>query len=940
MQTDQKHIFISYGHDEYIEFINRIAQELKTRGIYAWIDSYDIKPSTTWYDEIKKAIDNSEIVMAFLTEHSMKRDGFCVNELLYALQKKKKILPLKIEDVEIPIFMLRIQWLDIRQLFNEYKQCSDDQFEHLINQIVDDINEIEPLPLTNEFDPLFQTLKPIDNVNPLMLHQTEIIGREWLFDLYHRWFHEQSSKILMIYGFPGSGKSTFVSQLVKKLEEVSAVHYCVFGNEERILPHRVIMSLAYHLATQIPAYRHLIEIQLIENPDIINMSYIRLFEHLFTIPLFKMGNPNQDIIIIIDALDEAKYNDKNEILDLVSNEFHKTPSWLRFLITSRPDVDIIRRVKKSQSIYLDEKNEHHVQDMKQYIRHLSTKLSHMSLSDQLINQLIERSNNNYIFVREIMRYFEQEGAISDTLPIDISQVYLLYFERIFSRQSRFTYKEDIRPLLEIFYASYDPIDISIYSSILNKDEYTIEEMIEALDIFFILSENKMIAQHKTISDWFLNRQMSGKYYVNIKSGHVKLFDFFSKSIRNPLYHDYIIKHYIKHAIEGNQIENAIDLINNHEFFQNRMKSLGTIHALRLYFNDVILLKNHQINLHQFVFNQENFHKIILEYRDIFLDSYLINSLDEFDFGEYVKSKLNENNIYMRIVNLSYLRFKGNYEQTYHYAIESIKQFENINDPISLSKLYQFAALGTYYYADYEKTKIYLMNAMSCLENLQSERLNYLTLTSFYADNLMNNYQIDESITLLEKNVLELHKFLIDNSDYQSQKDASIQLMDAQRCLILTYTLENDLKIAQYYLNQILSLPLPMITYYEDYNKFKIVEMFFYYMNGEWDKAESLKHTISLLLTSDYHFGLMCLYQALSYKHYNLDDLVIIDIIEKGIEVASKRKNRNVLEQLYILKAVILHQDIDYTIADIYQYNNHQYYDWLYQCFFNLTKRES
>ena len=43
------------------------------------------------------------------------------------------------------------------------------------------------------------------------------------------------------------------------------------------------------------------------------------------------------MLIVVDALDESKTDDKSEFLELISDEFPELPKWIKILILSRPE---------------------------------------------------------------------------------------------------------------------------------------------------------------------------------------------------------------------------------------------------------------------------------------------------------------------------------------------------------------------------------------------------------------------------------------------------------------------------------------------------------------------------------------------------------------------------------------------------------------------------
>ena len=56
-------VFISYVRDN-IKIVDRLCQELKSRGIQVWLDRNDIGPGSRWKQEIREAIHQGAFFIA------------------------------------------------------------------------------------------------------------------------------------------------------------------------------------------------------------------------------------------------------------------------------------------------------------------------------------------------------------------------------------------------------------------------------------------------------------------------------------------------------------------------------------------------------------------------------------------------------------------------------------------------------------------------------------------------------------------------------------------------------------------------------------------------------------------------------------------------------------------------------------------------------------
>ena len=79
------HLFFSYGHDANEPIVRRIQTDLEARGHSVWIDKTQIKAGDHWRRSITDGITDSSKVLAFLSCHSTRDPGVCLDELRIAL---------------------------------------------------------------------------------------------------------------------------------------------------------------------------------------------------------------------------------------------------------------------------------------------------------------------------------------------------------------------------------------------------------------------------------------------------------------------------------------------------------------------------------------------------------------------------------------------------------------------------------------------------------------------------------------------------------------------------------------------------------------------------------------------------------------------------------------------------------------------------------------
>lgn len=81
-------IFFSYPHDNNAALVNRLKLDLEKRHHTVWFDEEEIKTGNDWRSKITRGILESDTVVAFLSKHSVRDPGVCLNEIAIALADK------------------------------------------------------------------------------------------------------------------------------------------------------------------------------------------------------------------------------------------------------------------------------------------------------------------------------------------------------------------------------------------------------------------------------------------------------------------------------------------------------------------------------------------------------------------------------------------------------------------------------------------------------------------------------------------------------------------------------------------------------------------------------------------------------------------------------------------------------------------------------------
>lgn len=106
-------IFISYAHGDGREPALRMSELLAAEGHDPWLDRERLSAGAGWTEEIERAIDAADVVLALLS-HAAYQSDICRAEQLRALRRGKRVLPILLQpDADRPIHLESRQFADL-----------------------------------------------------------------------------------------------------------------------------------------------------------------------------------------------------------------------------------------------------------------------------------------------------------------------------------------------------------------------------------------------------------------------------------------------------------------------------------------------------------------------------------------------------------------------------------------------------------------------------------------------------------------------------------------------------------------------------------------------------------------------------------------------------------------------------------------------------------
>lgn len=326
-------------------------------------------------------------------------------------------------------------------------------------------------------------------------------GRSHILDDIDHWLQQKDQRFFILTGEPGVGKSAIAAHLTQTREDIVAYHFCQATDPNTLKPGQIVRSLSAQLMKQkktLPGYGQAL-LNTIKSPTLeakVKITYQKatnseitevfianlkssnegkegqedldsLLEILIRAPLAALGDYQESLpdraIFLIDGLDVAVSSaeaaqDDEDIVTLLANfsDAENLPSWVRFMLTSRPDRRVLREFEPLQSYQpeaeaqnsdaqtkavilpncqymLNEMSDENQADIRQYIEQRVKQPAFQALlataqmlEQTLVDALTKQAQGNFRYVRCVLDELEsgtQSPSQLSGLPESLKQIY-------------------------------------------------------------------------------------------------------------------------------------------------------------------------------------------------------------------------------------------------------------------------------------------------------------------------------------------------------------------------------------------------------------------------------------------------------------------------------------------------------------------------------------
>ncbi|CAE6509641.1 unnamed protein product [Rhizoctonia solani] len=370
--------------------------------------------------------------------------------------------------------------------------------------------------------------------------------KQVLHDL-EAWKNDRDNeKVCWMSGMVGTGKTTIANTLCSLLashHELGASFFC-----SRSLPScrdvkLVFPTIAYQLARFSSPFRYALSQVLGREPDAHTKVIQVQFERMILEP-WQSANSSlpTNIVVVIDALDECEDGrGVEQILDALLKHASKLP--IKFLVSSRPEHHIRKKIAKSTKkaqLTLHEIEDRVVkEDIETYLRQ---ELASISITDDQLATLIERTGVLFIYAATVVRYLKAGTSIgrletllkssgagrkSSNKTKEIDNLYnAVLTSAVNNPELEDSEHEQMELVLHTVICAQEPLTVDGLAALLNIDPVEVMAALEPLWSVLHVAESdttkRVSTLHASFPDFMLDSSRSGQLACKAELHNTKL----------------------------------------------------------------------------------------------------------------------------------------------------------------------------------------------------------------------------------------------------------------------------------------------------------------------------------------------------------------------------------------------------------------------------------
>ena len=342
--------------------------------------------------------------------------------------------------------------------------------------------------------------------------------RKWLSKKVDRWFEQRdsNSQVMILTADAGFGKSTFAGQVCKEYkerEQLKACHFFKSTISAYSYPRKMLESLASQLCENVNGFKEILDAQLQRKPSLTTIGDV--FRVLLKDPLNSLPDEKSNILIVVDGLDESVSGEKNNLLDVIDEEFQLLPKWIKIFITSRPELVTKEKLERLNHVEILRDDEGNEEDLKSYL--VSCLSGKYTVDGYVMEKVVKKCEGSFLYAYYYQLELCKLNGVENVLrvvPKGIHSIYQKYFKRLEDELKKVSIDIEFDKILEILVAMLNPFPLSLIAKILKLpgSTRTMREVItkvnECLSALLPVYDDCVTVFHKTVVDWL---QADGEY---------------------------------------------------------------------------------------------------------------------------------------------------------------------------------------------------------------------------------------------------------------------------------------------------------------------------------------------------------------------------------------------------------------------------------------------
>jgi len=344
------------------------------------------------------------------------------------------------------------------------------------------------------------------------------------------------------YGSPGIGKTSLAHSICAYLhdrEHLAGAFFCRRDDPNLSKPRNILPTLINKLAGTFPPFRTVVANRLRNDPNLSpeSMKGSLFLDFIHDLP----RKPERALVFVIDALDECGDNQSRSILLKVLTEAAAHASWLKIIITSRPEVDIEKFFKTltqsshiSYDLATDQEASHDLRSFAQSEFELVAETWHFPSpwpEESLFNRAISQANGLFIFIRTVVRALGDsmdptkslEATLQDSAGAGSKPLYGLYSSIVKARIVHYT--PEFQRMVGVLFASapYRPLCEETIAELAGLNANFVKKWVDDLCSMLYRDEaanGGVRVRHLSISDFFVSDHCDCQ--VNLRDANAQL----------------------------------------------------------------------------------------------------------------------------------------------------------------------------------------------------------------------------------------------------------------------------------------------------------------------------------------------------------------------------------------------------------------------------------